>query len=169
MIPQKSEKNSMTILTLLRTADPLREVLRDYASVKGFRLLCYSDLCDAISRMPIANTPGHTLIIARPEGLAPCGPAAFEALISKENTHYLLWLDHSECPYLPGWQSRHGGLHSIQNIRQLDAFIEHMDKTAQASPQCVQSDRPTPPRRPLSLQTEPLSNEELDALLGVGL
>lgn len=168
-MPQKNEKNSMTILTILRAADPLREVLRDYASVKGIGLLCYSDLCDAIGRMPIANTAGHTFIIARPEGLAPCGPAAFEALLSKENTHYLLWLDHSECPYRPGQQSRHGGLHSIQNIRQLDAFIEHIDTTVRTALQSPQNDRPTPPRRPLSLQTEPLSNEELDALLGVGL
>jgi hypothetical protein len=168
-MPQKSEKFSMTILTLLRAADPLREVLREYASVKGFGLLCYSHLYEALSRMPLANTAGHTLIIARPEGFSLYGPAAFETLVSKENTHYLLWLDHSEFLYLPERQSRHSGLHRIHTIRQLDAFIEHIDKTAQASPERVQSNRPTPPRRPLSLQTEPLSNEELDALLGVGL
>ena len=168
-MPQKNEKFNMTILAILRAADPLREVLRDYASVKGFGLLCYSHLYEAISRMPIANTSGLTLIIARPEGLSPHGPAAFETLVSKENTHYLLWLDRSEFPYLPGRQSRHSNLHSIQNLRQLDAFIEPIDKTAQASPKSHQGDRPTPSRRPLSLQTEPLSNEELDALLGVGL
>lgn len=165
---QKNKKYSTVILAIFRPADPVREILRDYASCKGCGLLFYDHLLDALSRMPITDAAPRTLITARPEGLSSDGVAAFEMLMSKDNTHYALWLDRGEYRYTAGRYLRPTLLHNVENLHQFDAILKNIESASQKTPPPCLSEPPAIRRRPFSVPSEPLSSEELDALLEIG-
>lgn len=166
----KSEKSDTTILALFRTADPLREVLQDYAFCKGYGLFCYDHLFDALSRMPIIDRTHKMIVALRPEKLTSGSMAAFEALAGKENTHYVVWIDAGECYSPSGRHTRPGKFHCVKNLLQFDALLNSIEiappTTAQAS---LPSTPPVPCRNRVNFHAEPLSEDELNALLGAGL
>lgn len=168
-MPQKHKKYDTTILAIFRPADPVRQLLRDYASACGHVLCCFDDLFDALSRIPIMDNPRTTVIAARPETLTAEAVAAFESLVNLKTVHYVLWLDGLGCldhrldPFRPA------NLHLIDTIHRFDAVLRNIEP-APLNPQKRQPDVPAAPsRRSVNLDAAPLSEEELHALLGAAL
>jgi hypothetical protein len=167
-MPQKSEMNNATILAIFKPADPLREILRDYAFGKGHVLFCYNDVFDALSRMPIMDSARNTIITARPETLLPNVAAAFEPLVNPDATHCILWLDGDRYPGIGQWHSRPAYLHIADNLARFDAVLKSIRPATRINHK-PPSIPPVPSRRTLNLRAAPLTEEELDALLGAGL
>jgi len=166
---QKNMIYSTTIVAIFRPADPMREILRDYASCKGCAVLFYDHQIDAISRMPIASDAHATLIASRPEGLSSGGMAAFDMLTAKDTTHYALWVEHGEHRHAAGHSCHLNPVHSVENLHQFDALVKSLDSVGHRTPPLGLGKLPVSSGRLLNIPNVPLSAEELDALLEVGL
>lgn len=165
-MPQKhNRKNDIIILGIFRTADPVRQILRDYASGFGYSLFCYDNLFDALGRMPIMDNSCTTVIASRSEA-AWFDITAFETLINPSATYYVLWLDACHWHSVRQWHGRRNGLYSVSSLMQFDALLKTFSAAQLPASQNDPPPRPASDRRRSVLRTEPLSKEELNALLG---
>jgi hypothetical protein len=164
----KNEKNNTTILAIFRAADPLREVLQDYTFCKGYGVIYYDHLFDALSRMPMIENAHITFIVLRPEELTSEGMTAFETLSGNENTHFVVWLGKEERFAAAYHHLRPGKLHCVENLIQLDILLNTI-KPALPAEKILSGKSPSSCRNRAEFRAEPLSDEELDALLGVDL
>ena len=164
---QKREPNTTIILAIFRPADPVREVLRDYAFAAGHRLYCYDHLFDAMSCMPIMDNAGTMLIAARTETLTAEAVAAFLPLVNADATHYVFWLDGSDCQGWRQWPLRPANLHAADTVPQFDAVLSSIRPPLCKTPPSESESIPS--RRSLTIQPIPLSTAELEALLGASL
>ena len=168
-MPQKhNHKNDITILSVFRPVDPVRQILRDFVSGYGYSLHCYDNIFDALAQMPIMDNPCTTVIAARPEA-ALFDVAAFDTLVNPNTTHYVLWLEQGRCQTLRQWHRRQAELHIVENLMQFDALLKTFTSAPQQAPQTCLSTPPASDRRRPALRMEPLSKEELNALLGAEL
>lgn len=166
-MPHKNKLNKMTILAIFRAADPVRQILRDYAAGTGWFWACYNDIFDALSRMPMIDNPHNTIIIARPETFSPDAVAAMDSLLNPNTAHYVLWLDNSHGVLSRQWPLLRPNIHSASNRSQFETLIKTIAPAAQNSP--TPDSRPETGRTRFTLQIDPLTNAERDALLGAGL
>lgn len=155
----------ITILAIFRPGDPVRQILRDYAAGAGGVVCCYDHLFDALGRMPIMDNPHTAVIVARPETLTAAA-AAFEPLVNADATHYVLWLDGNDSS-LRQWPLRPSNLHTARTAAEFGDILSRLQPVP-VPPSCPKTATPTG-RRSMKLNTAPLSEAELDALLGAGL
>lgn len=165
----KGTQYSTTIAAIFRPADPVRQMLRDSAFGHGFSISLYDHLLDAVSRIPLTPCAAATLIITRPETLSAEGVAAFDMLLGRESTHYALWLEDSDTHSVLRQYPLAIRPHPIENALRLGELLDHIEshRSHAVSQACVPPQL-TSCRRP-DLPRQPLSSEELEALLEIGL
>lgn len=164
-MPSKHDMD-ITILAIFRPGDPVRQILREYAAGARGVLCCYDHLFDALSRMPIMDNPHTAVIVARPETLTADAAGVFEPLVNANATHYVLWMDGTDSS-LWQWPLRPANLHTARTMVEFCDILSRIQPVP-VPPSCSKTAAPTG-RRPLKLNTAPLSEAELEALLGASL
>jgi hypothetical protein len=162
-------KQHITIRAFFRAADIMRDILRDYAVSRGYRLTCYTDLWNGISRMP-ANQPheqGITVVVARPERFLPEGMAVLDDWLDDGHLFFILWHESEPSSSLLRSYMRQQNLYIAESICQLDAVLKEIEATI-TSPHHERGNlgalRHLPRFQPVSL-----SDDELDALRGAAI
>jgi hypothetical protein len=90
-------------------------------------------------------------------------------LTSKDTTHYALWVERGEHRHAAGHGCHPTPVHSIENLHQFDALVKSLDSAGHKTPPLGLGKPPVHSGRLLKIPNTPLSTEELDALLEVGL
>ncbi len=161
---QTSEFN-ITIAAIFRVGDPLRRVVQGYLGNRPCAVAYYEHVYEALGRAPRPREGQVCLVTARPETFEAGAAAAFEAVFQRENIHFAVWQDRRRPYYALSDAIRPGRLHYIETVEDFEAVL-HSVAAAQQRPAGA---APILTGSALMLPNEPLTEDEMDALLGVGL
>ena len=159
-----SDESNLMIAAVLKAADPLRSVVQGCASGNVCRVVFYGHIYDALAQLPQPRAEQTVLVTARTELFKSGVTAAFEAIFKAAPVHFAVWHDRG-VPLVSQPQANCcGRLHYIETAGQFDALLKNL-----------MAARPPVSRPPIlagsaiKLPDTPLTEDEMDALLGVGL
>lgn len=162
---QRTNESDITIAGIFRAGDPLRRVVQAYAGGTPYAVAFYGHIYEALGRAACPREGQNYLVTARPEAFEAGTVAAFETIFQADRVHFVVWQDRCRPFYALPETIRLGGLHYIETVEHLDAVIHSVAAVQQRRVVAA----PILNGPALTLPNEPLTEDEMDALLGVGL